>query len=137
MNATCERLTGTLRRELVLHQADRESLALLVLILVVCALFLSGAALAGVRGRRTEIGALRAVGWGRRQVFTMVLGEVVTLGGAAGAGSGPALTGIVRTPGAAWSPRQAWPSVWPGSPCCWQRTSRSAPRSATASGPDS
>jgi putative ABC transport system permease protein len=74
---------------LVLHQADRESLALLVLILVVCALFLSGAALAGVRGRRTEIGALRAVGWGRRQVFTMVLGEVVALGIAAGlAGAG-------------------------------------------------
>jgi hypothetical protein len=69
---------------LVLHQADRESLALLVLILVVSALFLSGAALAGVRGRRTEIGALRAVGWGRRQVFTMVLGEVVMLGVAAG-----------------------------------------------------
>jgi putative ABC transport system permease protein len=69
---------------LVLHRADRESLALLVLILVVSALFLSGAALAGVRGRRTEIGALRAVGWGRRQVVTMVLGEVVTLGVVAG-----------------------------------------------------
>ena len=52
----------------MLRQADRESLALLVLILVVCALFLSGASLAGVRGRRSEIGALRAVGWGRRQV---------------------------------------------------------------------
>jgi putative ABC transport system permease protein len=37
-----------------------------------------------VRGRRTEIGALRAVGWGRHQVFTMVLGEVATLGVAAG-----------------------------------------------------
>jgi putative ABC transport system permease protein len=74
---------------LVLHQADRESLALLVLILVVCALFLSGAALAGVRGRRAEIGALRAVGWGRWQVCTMVLGEVVMLGVAAGlAGAG-------------------------------------------------
>jgi hypothetical protein len=74
---------------LVLHQADRESLALLVLILVVCALFLSGASLAGVRGRRGEIGALRAVGWGRRQVVTLVLGEVVTLGVAAGlAGAG-------------------------------------------------
>ena len=69
---------------LVLRQADRESLALLVLILAVCALFLSSAALAGVRGRRTEIGALRAVGWGRLQVFTIMLGEVVTLGVAAG-----------------------------------------------------
>jgi putative ABC transport system permease protein len=69
---------------LVLRQADRESLALLVLILVVCALFLSSAALAGVRGRRTEIGVLRAVGWGRLQVFTVMLGEVVTLGVTAG-----------------------------------------------------
>jgi hypothetical protein len=69
---------------LVLRQGDRESLALLVLILVVCALFLSSAALAGVRGRRTEIGALRALGWGRLQVFTVMLGEVVTLGVAAG-----------------------------------------------------
>jgi putative ABC transport system permease protein len=80
---------------LVLHQADRESLALLVLILVVCALFLSGAALAGVRGRRTEIGALRAVGWGRRQVFTMVLGEVVTLGIAAGLAGAALSAGLI------------------------------------------
>jgi putative ABC transport system permease protein len=80
---------------LVLRQADRESLALLVLILVVCGLFLSGAALAGVRGRRSEIGALRAVGWGKRQVFTIILGEVVALGiaaGLAGAGLSAALT---------------------------------------------
>ena len=69
---------------LVLRQADRGSLALLVLILVVSALFLFSAALAGVRGRRTEIGVLRAVGWGRLQVFTIMLGGVVTLGVAAG-----------------------------------------------------
>lgn len=68
----------------VLRQADRESLALFVLILVVCGLFLAGAALAGVRGRRGEIGALRALGWGRRQVFTVILGEVVLLGLLAG-----------------------------------------------------
>jgi putative ABC transport system permease protein len=51
-----------------------------VIILVVCGLFLAEAALAGVRGRRTEIGVLRALGWGRRQVFVVVLGEVVMLG---------------------------------------------------------
>jgi putative ABC transport system permease protein len=68
----------------VLRQADRESLALFALILVVCGLFLAGAALAGVRGRRGEIGALRALGWGRRQVFTVILGEVVLLGLLAG-----------------------------------------------------
>ena len=79
---------------LVLRQADRESLALLVLILVVCCLFLSSAALAGVRGRRSEIGALRAVGWGRPAVITLILSEVVTLGivaGLAGAGLSAAL----------------------------------------------
>jgi putative ABC transport system permease protein len=64
----------------VLRQADRESVALFVLILVVCGLFLAGATLAGVRGRRSEIGALRALGWGRRQVFTLVLSEVAVLG---------------------------------------------------------
>jgi putative ABC transport system permease protein len=78
----------------VLRQADRESLALFVLILVVCGLFLAGAALAGVRGRRAEIGALRAVGWGRGQVFTMILGEVVVLGVAAGL-AGAALSAVL------------------------------------------
>jgi putative ABC transport system permease protein len=68
----------------ILHQADRESLALFILILVVCALFLASAALAGVRGRRHEIGALQALGWSRRSVFTLVLGEVVALGLLAG-----------------------------------------------------
>jgi hypothetical protein len=69
---------------LVLRQADRESIALFVLVLVVCALFLAGAAAAGVRGRRTEIGALRAVGWGRRQVFGLIIAEVAVLGLVAG-----------------------------------------------------
>ena len=68
----------------VLRQADRESVALLVLILVVCALFLSGAALAGVRSRREEIAVLRALGWSRPQVLALVLGELATLGLLAG-----------------------------------------------------
>jgi putative ABC transport system permease protein len=73
----------------VTRGADRESVALFVLILVVCVLFLAGASLAGVRGRRTEVGALRALGWGRWQVFTLVLGEVTVSGVAAGlAGTG-------------------------------------------------
>ncbi|MGA9920006.1 MAG: ABC transporter permease, partial [Candidatus Dormiibacterota bacterium] len=79
---------------IVLRQADRESLALLVLILVVCGLFLAGAALAGARGRRAEIGVLRALGWDRRHVFVVVLGEVVLLGvvaGVVGAGLSAAL----------------------------------------------
>jgi putative ABC transport system permease protein len=80
----------------VLQQVDRESLALFILILVVCGLFLAGAALAGVRSRRSEIGALRAVGWGQRQVFAMVLAEVAVLGVAAGI-VGAALSAILIT----------------------------------------
>jgi hypothetical protein len=79
-----ERWTAVMVALVVLQQADRESLALFALILVVCGLFLAEAALAGVRGRRTEIGVLRALGWGRRQVFVLVLGEVVVLGLLAG-----------------------------------------------------
>ena len=79
-----EQWTAVMVALVVLQQADRESLALFALILVVCALFLAEAALAGVRGRRTEIGVLRALGWGRRQVFVLVLGEVVVLGLLAG-----------------------------------------------------
>ncbi len=79
----------------VLRQADRESLALFALILVVCGLFLAGAALASVRGRRSEIGALRAVGWGRRQVFGYVLGEVVVLGLLAGAVGAALSAGLI------------------------------------------
>jgi putative ABC transport system permease protein len=68
----------------ILRQADRESVALFVLILLVCGLFMAGAALAGVRSRREEMGVLRALGWGRRPVFALVLGEVLALGVLAG-----------------------------------------------------
>jgi len=76
--------TAVLVALVILRQADKESLALLVLILVVCGLFLAGAALAAVRSRREEIAVLRALGWGRPQVFALVLGEVAMLGLAAG-----------------------------------------------------
>ena len=79
-----EQWTAVMVALVVLQQADRESLALFALILVVCGLFLGEAALAGVRSRRREIGVLRALGWGRRQVFVLVLGEVTVLGFLAG-----------------------------------------------------
>jgi putative ABC transport system permease protein len=78
----------------VLRQADRESVALFVLILMVCSLFLADAVLSGVRSRRVEIGVLRALGWGRRQVFTLVLGEMAVSGSAAGL-AGSALAAIL------------------------------------------
>ena len=83
----------------VLRQADRESVALFVLILVVCGLFLAGAALAGVRGRHAEVGALTALGWGRRQVFTLVLGEVAVLGVVAGLSGAALSAGLIAALG--------------------------------------
>jgi putative ABC transport system permease protein len=79
-----ESWTQTAVALVVLNQADRESLALFVLILLVCGFFLGAASLASVRGRRAEIGTLRAVGWGRGQVFAFTLGEVTLLGLIAG-----------------------------------------------------
>lgn len=94
-----EEWTGIGVSLVVLRQADRESLALLVLILVVCGLFLAGAALAGVRGRRGEIGILRALGWDRRHIFVVILGEVIVLGviaGLVGAGLSAVLIVVLR-----------------------------------------
>jgi putative ABC transport system permease protein len=76
--------TAVMVATVILHQADAESVALFVLILLVSGLFLTSAALSSVRGRREEIAVLRAIGWGRSQVFGLVLGEVATLGAAAG-----------------------------------------------------
>src|ERR1039457_5117138 len=53
----------------ILNAVDGKSLALFVLILIVCAFFLANAAFAAVRARRTEIGVLRCLGWPRRMIF--------------------------------------------------------------------
>ncbi len=68
----------------ILNAVDDKSLALFVLILVVCAFFLANAAFAAVRTRRTEIGVLRCLGWPRRTIFVFILGEVLLTGLVAG-----------------------------------------------------
>lgn len=82
----------------ILRAADRKSLALFVLILMVCVLFLANGTLAAVRSRRAEIGVLRAFGWRRRSIQALVLGEVAVLGalaGLAGTGLSAALIGVL------------------------------------------
>ena len=77
-----------------LRALDRKDLALFALVLVVCAVFLLNGALAAVRGRRAELGALLTVGWSRRAIFQAVLGELALIGlvaGAAGTGFAAAL----------------------------------------------
>ena len=69
----------------ILTAVDRSSVALFVLILVVCALFVANSATAAVRARRAELGVLSALGWTRPRLFTAVLGEVALIGLIAGA----------------------------------------------------
>ncbi|MFF2022798.1 FtsX-like permease family protein [Streptomyces sp. NPDC058171] len=68
----------------IIEASDAKSLVLLVLVLVVCTLFVANAAASAVRSRRGELGLLAAVGWQRRHLFTIVLGELLLLGTIAG-----------------------------------------------------
>jgi putative ABC transport system permease protein len=69
----------------ILDAVDRSSVTLFFLILVVCALFVANSATAAVRGRRTELGVLAALGWTRPRLYAVVLGEVALIGLTAGA----------------------------------------------------
>jgi ABC-type lipoprotein release transport system permease subunit len=64
----------------VLNAVDAKSLVLFVLVLVVCVLFLANGAYASVRSRRTELGVLACLGWGRTALFRLVLGELALVG---------------------------------------------------------
>jgi len=77
-----------------LRALDRKDLALFALVLVICAFFLGNGALASVRARRAEIGTLLTIGWTRRAIFRVVLGELLVVGLAAGA-LGTALAAIL------------------------------------------
>jgi putative ABC transport system permease protein len=68
----------------VLNAVDAKSLVLFVLVLVVCVLFLANGAYASVRSRRTELGVLACLGWGRAALFRLVLGELALIGLATG-----------------------------------------------------
>lgn len=68
----------------ILDEVDKTSVALYILILVVCVLFVGNAATAAVRGRRRELGVLAAVGWRRSRLFATVLVELAGIGLAAG-----------------------------------------------------
>jgi putative ABC transport system permease protein len=64
----------------VLNAVDAKSLVLFILVLVVCVLFLANGAYASVRSRRTELGVLACLGWGRAALFRLVLGELALVG---------------------------------------------------------
>jgi putative ABC transport system permease protein len=68
----------------ILTAIDKNSLALFILILVVCVLFVANSASAAIRARRRELGVLACLGWTRPRLFTSVLGELAAIGLAAG-----------------------------------------------------
>jgi putative ABC transport system permease protein len=68
----------------ILNAVDKKSVLLVILILVVCVLFVGNAATAAVRGRRRELGVLASLGWRRSRLFATVLGELASIGLAAG-----------------------------------------------------
>jgi hypothetical protein len=68
----------------ILTAVDRNSVALFVLILVVCVLFVANSATAAVRSRRRELGILASLGWTRPRLFLSVVGELAVVGLAAG-----------------------------------------------------
>ena len=68
----------------IVDAVDRKSLILSVLVLLVCALFVAGAASAAVRSRRTELGVLACLGWPARRLFRLILYEICGLGLLAG-----------------------------------------------------
>lgn len=78
----------------IIRGLDQKSLVLFILVLVVCILFLANGAYASVRARRTELGVLSCLGWGRAAVFRLVLGELALVGLAAGV-IGAALAGVL------------------------------------------
>jgi hypothetical protein len=68
----------------IIQGLDQKSLTLFVLVLVVSILFLANGAYASVRSRRTELGVLSCLGWGRAAVFRLIIGELALVGLTAG-----------------------------------------------------
>ncbi len=79
----------------ILNAINRKSAALFALILVVCGLSVANAASAAAQARRRELATLTCLGWSPRELFEIVLGELVVIGliaGVVGSLAGWALT---------------------------------------------
>ncbi|MEO6509500.1 MAG: FtsX-like permease family protein, partial [Nocardioides sp.] len=68
----------------LLSAIDTKSLALFLLVLVVCALFLLNAVTAAVRARSAELGILSCLGWSRRRILWLLETELLVTGLVAG-----------------------------------------------------
>ncbi|MER7005610.1 FtsX-like permease family protein [Dactylosporangium sp. NPDC000555] len=81
----------------VVSAIDRKSLLLAGLVLVTCVLAVANATGAAVRTRTSELAVLACLGWPRRRLFGLVLGESALVGLAAGV-AGTALAAVAAVP---------------------------------------
>jgi hypothetical protein len=72
----------------ILRAIDRKSVILFALVLLVCGLFVTNAATAAARARRTELAVMACVGWRPRHVFGMLIAELAGIGLLAGLAGG-------------------------------------------------
>ncbi len=84
----------------IVAAADRKSVVLFGLILVVCTLFLGNAVAATVRERRRELAVLACLGWPAHRLAALVVAEVVAVGLVAGLVAGAAAAAL---PGVSWT----------------------------------
>lgn len=70
--------------EKILSVLDKQSVILFLLILVVCAMFVYNAAAASVHARRVQFGVLASLGWSKRDLFRLIVGEQAVIGTVAG-----------------------------------------------------
>jgi len=96
-----------------------QGLAVLIVIvtalIAVCIVFIAAnTASMTVRERMREIAILKAIGFSRRQMFALLIGEATllsTLGGALGAGTSLGLSRMVRAGSSSWNPALG-PLAW-------------------------
>ncbi|GLI02455.1 FtsX-like permease family protein [Phytohabitans aurantiacus] len=87
---------------------DRKSVALFLLVLVVCALFLGNAVSAAVHARAPDLAVLACVGWPARGLGVLIVGEVTAIGLA----SGPLALGLALPIAAAIDVDVGWQRAW-------------------------
>jgi ABC-type antimicrobial peptide transport system permease subunit len=95
----------------IVQAIDRKSVILFGLILVVCVLFLTNAAAAAVRDRRRELAILSCLGWSRRRLAGLIVGEVGVIGLLAGIMSALLARPIATAMHVGVSAGRAWLSV--------------------------
>ncbi|GHJ44363.1 hypothetical protein Cs7R123_17050 [Catellatospora sp. TT07R-123] len=91
----------------LIEAADRKSVVLFGLILLVCVLFVGNAVAAAVRERRRELAVLACLGWSRGRLAALVAGEAGAIALLAGLVAVPAALGVGRLAGIAVPLRQA------------------------------